>query len=35
MAIEINAESPLQDDVRALIEELNAVLAELRPAAAA
>lgn len=31
MAIEIAAESPLQDEVRALIAELNAVLLELTP----
>lgn len=31
MAIEINAESPLQDDIRTLIDELNAVLLELSP----
>lgn len=31
MAIEINAESPLQDDIRTLIAELNAILLELSP----
>lgn len=31
MTIEINAESPMQDDIRALIDELNAVLLELSP----
>ncbi|HWK66782.1 MAG TPA: GNAT family N-acetyltransferase [Rhizobiaceae bacterium] len=31
MTIEINAESPLQDDIRTLIAELNAVLLELTP----
>jgi putative acetyltransferase len=31
MTIEIAAESPLQDDVRALVAELNAVLLELTP----
>jgi putative acetyltransferase len=31
MTIEIEAESPLQDDVRGLIAELNAVLLELTP----
>lgn len=31
MAVEIAAESPLQDEVRALIAELNAVLLELTP----
>lgn len=31
MAIEIAAESPLQDEVRALIAELNAVLLDLTP----
>jgi putative acetyltransferase len=31
MSVEINAESPLQDDIRALIDELNAVLLELSP----
>jgi putative acetyltransferase len=31
MTIEIKAESPLQDEVRALIAELNAVLLELTP----
>ncbi len=31
MAIEITVETPLQDDVRALIAELNAVLLELTP----
>lgn len=31
MTIEIAAESPLQDEVRALIAELNAVLLELTP----
>jgi len=31
MAIEIAAENPLQDDIRALIAELNAVLLELTP----
>src|SRR5262249_21283739 len=31
MAIEIAAETPLQDDVRALIAELNATLLELTP----
>lgn len=30
-AVEIRAETPLQDDVRALIDELNAVLAPLCP----
>lgn len=31
MAIEIAAESPLQDDVRALVAELNATLLALTP----
>src|SRR5262245_22927782 len=31
MAIEIGVETPLQDDVRALIAELNSVLLELTP----
>ncbi|GHC62242.1 GNAT family N-acetyltransferase [Limoniibacter endophyticus] len=31
MAIAINIESPLQDDVRALVSELNAVLLKLSP----
>jgi putative acetyltransferase len=31
MAIEISVETPLQDDVRALIAELNAALLELTP----
>jgi putative acetyltransferase len=31
MAIEIKAETPLQDDVRALIAELNTLLLELTP----
>lgn len=31
MAIEITAESPLQDDIRTLIDELNAILLELSP----
>jgi putative acetyltransferase len=31
MAVEIRAETPLQDDVRALIAELNTVLLELTP----
>ena len=31
MAIEIAIETPLQDDVRALVEELNATLLELTP----
>ena len=31
MAIEIAIETPLQDDVRALVAELNATLLELTP----
>src|ERR1700741_4719056 len=31
MAIEIAVETPLQDDVRALVQELNATLLELTP----
>lgn len=31
MAVEIAVETPLQDDVRALVAELNAVLLELTP----
>ncbi|TIV65737.1 MAG: GNAT family N-acetyltransferase [Mesorhizobium sp.] len=32
MAVEISVETPLQDDVRALVAELNAALLELTPA---
>ncbi|TIU67977.1 MAG: N-acetyltransferase, partial [Mesorhizobium sp.] len=32
MAVEIAVETPLQDDVRALVAELNAALLELTPA---
>lgn len=31
MSIAVNAESPLQDDIRALIDELNAALLDLTP----
>ncbi|TIR82198.1 MAG: N-acetyltransferase, partial [Mesorhizobium sp.] len=31
MAVEIGVETPLQDDVRALVAELNTALLELTP----